>query len=93
MWLQTKQLRPLTPIFNKYNPSFPFEYRFADAEFGKKFKFESMVGKLSIFFAILAIFISCLGLFGLASFIAEQRTKEIGIRKVLGASVPIFGNY
>jgi len=74
-------------IFNKFNPSFPFEYRFASEEFDKKFKFEEMVGKLATFFAILAIFISCLGLFGLASFVAEQRTKEIGVRKVLGASV------
>ena len=82
-----KAVASVSPIFSKYNPSFPFEYRFADAEFDKKFKTESMVGKLSIFFASLAIFISCLGLLGLASFVAEQRIKEIGVRKVLGASV------
>ena len=56
-------------------------------EFGKKFAIEERIGKLATFFAGLAIFISCLGLFGLASFMAEQRTKEIGVRKVLGASV------
>jgi ABC-type antimicrobial peptide transport system permease subunit len=83
----SKAMAAITPIFSKYNPSFPFEYRFADEEFGKKFTFETMVGKLATFFAILAIFISCLGLFGLASFIAEQRTKEIGVRKILGSSV------
>ena len=82
-----KAIAAISPIFNKYNPSFPFEYSFADEEYGKKFKFELMVGKLSTFFSILAIFISCLGLFALASFVAEQRTKEIGIRKVVGASV------
>jgi ABC-type antimicrobial peptide transport system permease subunit len=58
-----------------------------DEEFGNKFSTEERIGKLSTYFAILAIFISCLGLFGMASFVAEQRTKEIGIRKVLGASI------
>lgn len=77
----------LTAIFNKYNPSFPYDYQFADAEYAKKFNLEVLVGKLAAVFAALAIFISCLGLFGLAAYIAEQRTKEIGIRKVLGASV------
>ncbi|HSU51018.1 MAG TPA: FtsX-like permease family protein, partial [Segetibacter sp.] len=77
----------LTTIFNKYNPAYPFDYRFADAEFEKKFKLEVLIGKLSGIFASLAIFISCLGLFGLAAYLAEQRTKEIGIRKVLGASL------
>ena len=65
----------------------PFDYKFVDEEFGSKFRAEERIGKLSSYFAILAIFISCLGLFGMASFVAEQRTKEIGIRKVLGASV------
>ena len=74
-------------VFKKQIPSAPFEYRFADAEFGKKFLAEERIGQLATFFAGLAIFISCLGLFGLTSFTAEQRTKEIGIRKVLGASV------
>jgi ABC-type antimicrobial peptide transport system permease subunit len=75
------------PVFDKYNPAFPFEYRFADEEYAKKFNYEELVGNLAAIIAILAIFISCLGLFGLASFTAEQRVKEIGVRKVLGASV------
>ena len=65
----------------------PFEYKFADTEFAAKFAAETRIGQLSTFFAVLAIFISCLGLFGLSSFVAEQRTKEIGVRKVLGATV------
>jgi putative ABC transport system permease protein len=78
----------LTGLFNKYNPSYPYRYSFADETYAAKFNLELLVGKLAGIFATLAIFISCLGLFGLAAFIAEQRTKEIGIRKVLGASVP-----
>lgn len=77
----------LQPLFEKYNPSFPFEYHFSDEQFDEKFRLEKQVGKLSAIFAGLAIFISCLGLFGLAAFMAERRTKEIGIRKVLGASL------
>jgi len=77
----------LTAAFNKYNPAFPYDYQFADEDYASKFKQEMLIGKLAGIFATLAIFISCLGLFGLASYIAEQRTKEIGIRKVLGASV------
>lgn len=77
----------LNTIFNKYSPAFPFTYEFADESYEAKFKLEMLIGKLAAIFAGLAIFISCLGLFGLAAFIAEQRTKEIGIRKVLGASV------
>lgn len=73
--------------FKKHIPSAPFDYKFADEEFGKKFASEERIGKLAGGFAVLAILISCLGLFGLASFTAEQRTKEIGVRKVLGASV------
>ena len=65
------------------SPSVPFTYKFADDEYAKKFNTEERVGKLASSFAILAIFISCLGLFGMASFMAEQRTKEIGVRKVL----------
>ncbi len=77
----------IKPIFDKYNPAFPFEYKFADEEYAKKFNYEELVGNLAAIIAVLAIFISCLGLFGLASFTAEQRVKEIGVRKVLGASV------
>ena len=74
-------------IFKKYNPEQPFEYQFVDEDYAKKFGNEKRIATLASFFAILAIFISCLGLFGMASFVAEQRTKEIGVRKVLGASV------
>ncbi|WP_259016946.1 ABC transporter permease [Emticicia fluvialis] len=77
----------LEATFKKFNPTEPFEYRFADEDFNKKFADEERVGKIATSFAILAILISCLGLFGLASFMAEQRTKEIGVRKVLGATV------
>jgi putative ABC transport system permease protein len=80
-------LDKIEPVFKKYNPGSPFEYKFSDDEYARKFSDEERVGNLATFFAILAIFISCLGLFGLASFVAEQRTKEIGVRKVLGASV------
>lgn len=74
-------------VFEKYNPAYPYEYKFVDAEYASKFNLEVLVGKLAGIFAGLAIFISCLGLFGLAAYVAEQRTKEIGIRKVLGASI------
>ena len=77
----------LTALFAKYNPSYPYAYSFADDSYAAKFHLEVLVGKLAGIFALLAIFISCLGLFGLAAYIAEQRTREIGIRKVLGASV------
>ena len=80
-------LSKIETIFKKYVPNTPFDYSFADQEYAKKFSMEARIGKLSSFFACFAIFISCLGLFGLASFVAEQRTKEIGIRKVVGASV------
>lgn len=80
-------LTKIEPIFKKYDPANAFEYKFTDQEFGKKFSNENRIGHLAFVFATLAILISCLGLFGLASFVAEQRTKEIGIRKVLGASV------
>lgn len=68
-------------------PGMPFSYRFLDEAFGHMYQSEERVGKIALVFSVLAILIACLGLFGLASFIAEQRTKEIGIRKVLGASV------
>ena len=77
----------LTSLFGKYNPSYPYRYYFADQRYATKFNLEVLVGKLAGIFAALAIFISCLGLFGLAAYMAEQRTREIGIRKVLGASV------
>lgn len=80
-------LAKLEPVFKKYNPGSPFEYQFTDEQYAQKFSDEERIGNLASFFAILAVFISCLGLFGLASFVAEQRTKEIGVRKVLGASV------
>src|ERR1700722_2049324 len=74
-------------IFKKYDPENAFEYQFADEEFAKKFGDEERIGKLAGFFTLLAIFISCLGLLGLSAFVAEQRTREIGVRKVLGATV------
>ncbi len=74
-------------IFNKFDPAMPFDYAFVDEAFAKAFGEEVRIGKLASFFALLAIFINCLGLFGMASFMAGQRTKEIGVRKVLGASV------
>jgi putative ABC transport system permease protein len=82
-----KALATIAPVFDKYNSSSPFEYSFTDEEFAKKFATENQAGKLAGIFAGLAVFISCLGLFGLSVFMAERRTKEIGIRKVLGASV------
>ena len=93
----TIRIRPTAPIrtalaaigkvFQTYNPSSPFEYQFTDETYAAKFSDEEQLGRMVSLFTLLAIFISCLGLFGLASFVTEQRTKEIGIRKVLGASV------
>jgi ABC-type antimicrobial peptide transport system permease subunit len=80
-------LAKIESVFKRYSPEQPFDYQFVDAEYAKKFGTEVRVGKLTGFFSVLAIFISCLGLFGMASFMAERRTKEIGVRKVLGASV------
>lgn len=80
-------LAKIETIFKKYSPNVPFEYKFVDETYARKFGDEERIGKLAGIFAGLAIFISCLGLFGLASFMAEKRAKEIGIRKVLGASV------
>jgi len=74
-------------IFTQYNPEYPFNVRFYDKEYAVKFADEQQVGTLVGLFAALTIFISCLGLFGLAAYMAESRIKEIGIRKVLGASV------
>jgi hypothetical protein len=80
-------LARMTALFNRYNPAYPYDYAFADERYAAKFNLEVLIGKLSGIFAGLAIFISSLGLFGLAAYMAEQRTKEIGVRKVLGASV------
>lgn len=74
-------------VFKKYDPSNPFEFQFVDQSYADKFGDEELVGRLAGIFAILAILISCLGLFGMASYVAHQRTREVGIRKVLGASV------
>jgi ABC-type antimicrobial peptide transport system permease subunit len=74
-------------IFKKYNPEYPFEYKFIDEEYARKFDDEKRTGTLTALFAGLTIFISCLGLFGLAAYMAQNRIKEIGVRKVLGASV------
>ncbi|HET6253402.1 MAG TPA: ABC transporter permease [Puia sp.] len=80
-------LTKLTAIFDRYNPSYPFGYSWVTDSYAGKFALVTLIGTLSGLFAILAVLISCLGLFGLAAYMAEQRTKEIGIRKVLGASV------
>jgi ABC-type antimicrobial peptide transport system permease subunit len=77
----------LQGIYKKYNPQYPFEYKFTDEKFNQKFSTERLLGTMSTGFTCLAIIISSLGLFGLASFSAEQRKKEIGIRKVLGATI------
>lgn len=82
-----ESLAIIEDVFKRVIPSAPFDYKFADEEYAAKFAQEERVGRLATFFAVLAILISCLGLFGLASFVAEQRTKEIGIRKIVGASV------
>jgi putative ABC transport system permease protein len=74
-------------VCKRYSAEEPFSYTFVDEEYARKFADEERVGRLAACFAVLAIFISCLGIFGMASFMAEQRTKEIGVRKVLGASV------
>ncbi|MGJ1437026.1 ABC transporter permease [Sphingobacterium siyangense] len=81
------QLKQIGQIIKKFNPAYPFEYQFVDQKFAAKFKDQQQTAQLAFIFSGLAIFISCLGLFGLASYIAELKTKEIGIRKVLGASV------
>lgn len=82
-----KNLKIAAQIFKKYNPAYPFNYQFVDTAYQQKFNDQQQTGKLAALFACLTVFISCLGLFGLASYMAENRSKEIGIRKVLGASV------
>jgi predicted permease len=83
----TQVLASVESVMKKNNPAYPLEYQFVDQEFNRMFSTETQTSKVSGVFAVLAILISCLGLFGLAAYTAEQRTKEIGIRKVLGASV------
>lgn len=83
----TEGLNKIESAFKKYNPTQPFDYQFADEAYGRKFIKEERIGKLASSFAVIAIFISCLGLFAMASFMTEKRIKEIGIRKVLGASI------
>ncbi|WP_246032685.1 ABC transporter permease [Sphingobacterium yanglingense] len=99
MWLRTlhikfnpqlstqEALTKTEKIFKTYNPNYPFDYRFLDTEYAEKFNETQKTARLATLFAVLTIFISCLGLFGLAAYMAESRIKEIGIRKVLGASV------
>ena len=83
----SEALTRMGAVFRKHDPATPFEYQFADEDYARKFGNEERISKLATFFAVFAIFISCLGLYGLAAFVSERRTKEIGIRKVLGASV------
>jgi putative ABC transport system permease protein len=80
-------LKVMGDLHKKFETNFPFEPEFLDVAFNRQYRSEAMIGKLSTVFTVMAIFISCLGLFGLASYTTEQRTKEIGIRKVMGASV------
>ena len=80
-------IKAIEPIFRKYNPAYPFEYKFVDEEFNRKFLTEDLISRITNIFAGLAIFICCIGLAGLASFTIEKRVKEIGIRKVLGATL------
>jgi ABC-type antimicrobial peptide transport system permease subunit len=82
----TTTLEQIERVFKKHNPDYPFEYIFLDDVFNNEYQAEAVIGKLSLSFTVIAILISCLGLFGLASFTAERRTKELGIRKVMGAS-------
>lgn len=94
MYVKTKSdatmassLAAMESVLKKHNPAFPFEYEFVDKAFDSKFRSEKLLSNLSRIFALLAIIISCLGLFGLSAYTAEQRRKEIGVRKVLGSSV------
>lgn len=80
-------LKTVADIFKKFNPDYPFEYKFIDKNFEAKFKETQSIGTLSMLFAVLTIFISCLGLFALIAYMAETRMKEIAVRKVLGASI------
>ncbi|MEE9464683.1 MAG: ABC transporter permease, partial [Candidatus Neomarinimicrobiota bacterium] len=83
----TATMAAIESVWDQVNGGAPFEYRFLDEDFDRIYRAEQRVGRIFNYFSFLAIFISCLGLFGLSSFITEQRIKEIGVRKVLGASV------
>lgn len=83
----TESMSRAEAIFRKYNPEYPFDMKFVDEAYARNFEYEKLQGTLAALFAGLTIFISCLGLFGLATYVAENRVKEIGIRKILGASV------
>lgn len=83
-------LKKMEVIFKENNPMFPFEYSFTDEAYGRKFKTEQTIGELGGIFSVLTIFIACLGLFALAAYTTETRRKEIGVRKVLGASVQVI---
>lgn len=80
-------MEKMAGVIRRISPAYPFEFKFIDDEFNKRFQSELLTGRLSTLFAILSVIISCLGLFGLAAYTAEQQLKEIGIRKVLGASI------
>ena len=82
-----EDLRLAEQVFKQFNPQYPFEYKFVDEAYAKKFDSQKRTGRLAGLFAGLTIFISCLGLFGLAAYMAQNRIKEIGVRRVLGASV------
>src|SRR5690606_23058111 len=82
-----ENLASVEAAFNKFNPNYTFEYTFVDEAYAQKFAEEQRIATLTALFATIAILIACLGLFGLAAFTAQQKTKEIGIRKVLGASI------
>lgn len=85
---ETQQaLESLKTVYQKFNPDYPLQYTFLDQQFEQRYRSEQVTGKLTNIFAVIALFISCLGLFGLTSFTVEQRTKELGVRRVLGASV------
>ena len=84
---EKETLAQLDDLYSKFNPGYPFDYSFLDQDYQALYKTESRVADLSNYFGVLAILISCLGLFGLAAFTAEKRAKEIGIRKILGSSV------
>ena len=80
-------IKYLEGVWNRLNPEYPFDFHFVDADFERLYWDEQRLGKIFGYFTCLSIFIACLGLYGLAAFVTEQKTKEIGIRKVLGASI------